>query len=51
LTAVVGNCWLRWAVLACFCSTICSTLHAQTFRCPLHSVNGLILLDATVNGA
>ena len=44
-------------MLACFCSTICSTLvlpcsaqqTPQTFRVPFHRVNSLILLDLKVN--
>ena len=34
--AVVGNRWLRWAVLACFCPTICSTIPAQEFKPTIH---------------
>ena len=32
--AVAGNRWLRWAVLACFCSTICSTGRPRFFLFP-----------------
>ena len=49
--AVVGTRWLHWAVLVIFCSTICSTLNAQTFRVPFHDAyNGLVLLDVKVDG-
>jgi predicted aspartyl protease len=31
------------------CLLLAPLTHAQTFRVPFHSVNGMILLDATVN--
>jgi len=41
---------LRRLLLAVSFSLFASTLHAQTFRVPYHSVNSMILLDARVNG-
>ena len=41
---------LRGLLLAVAFTLFASTVHAQTFRVPFHSVNGMILLDAQVNG-
>ena len=41
---------LRRLLLAVAFTLFASTVHAQTFRVPFHTVNGMILLDAQVNG-
>jgi len=40
---------IRRLLLAVAFSLFASAVHAQTFRVPFHNVNGMILLDATVN--